>query len=47
MAIIKSQVKEHTGQDVEQGKHSSTAARSLNLNIHFGNQFGGFSENWE
>ena len=35
------------GEDVEQGEHSSTAGGSANLYNHSGNQFGGFSENWE
>jgi hypothetical protein len=32
--------------DVEQRKHFCIAGRSANLH-NFGNQFGGFSENWE
>ena len=34
-------------EDVELGEHSSTAGGSGNLNSHFGNQYGGFSEDWE
>jgi hypothetical protein len=37
----------HAGKDVEQGKHIFTAGVSTNLYNHFGNQFGGFSENWK
>ena len=44
---LKSQVTAHAGEDVEQGEHSSIAGGSANLYNHFGNQFGGFSENWE
>jgi hypothetical protein len=32
----------HASKDVEQGEHSSIAARSVNLYNHFGNQFGWF-----
>ena len=41
------QVTAHAGEDVEQEKQSSTAGGSANLYSHFGNQFGGFPENWE
>jgi hypothetical protein len=37
----------HAGEVVEQGKHSSIAGGSENLYNHSGNQFGGFSEDWE
>jgi hypothetical protein len=37
----------HAGKDVEQGEYSSIAAGSANLYNHFGNQLGGFSDNWE
>jgi hypothetical protein len=37
----------HAGKDVQQGEHSSIAGGNVNLYNHFGNQFGGFSENWE
>ena len=37
----------HTEEDVEQGKHSSTASGSANLYNHFGHQYGSFLENWE
>jgi hypothetical protein len=37
----------HAGEDVEQGEHFSITAGSANLYNHFGNQFGGFSENWK
>jgi hypothetical protein len=36
----------HAGKDVEQGENSSISGRSINLYNHYGNQFGGFSENW-
>ena len=36
----------HAGEDVEQGEHFFIAAVSSNLESHFGNQYGGFSENW-
>jgi hypothetical protein len=39
------QVTAQADKDVEQGEHSSTAVASENL--HFGNQFGGFSESRE
>ena len=35
------------GENMEQGEHFFTACESANLHNHFGNQFGGFSENWE
>jgi hypothetical protein len=37
----------HTGEDVGQGEHCTIAGGNANLYYHFGNQFGGFSENWE
>ena len=37
----------YAGEDVEQGKYFSTAGGSTHLYSHFGNQYGGFSENWE
>jgi hypothetical protein len=36
----------HAGEDVEQ-EEPSIAGWSTNLYNHFGNQFGGFLENWE
>ncbi|KAL6092389.1 hypothetical protein STEG23_028604, partial [Scotinomys teguina] len=33
--------------DLEQGEHSSTGGGNANLFIHFGNQYGDFSENWK
>jgi len=44
---IKIQVTAHAGEDVEQKQPSSTADGSANLYSHFGNQYGGFSENLE
>ena len=38
---------DYVGKDVEQGEHSSIAGGNANLYNHFGNQYGGFSENWE
>ena len=36
------------GEDVEKGEHSPIAGGgNANLYNHFGNQYGGFSENWE
>jgi hypothetical protein len=35
------------GKNVEQEDHSSIAGGNENLYNHFGNQFGGFSKNWE
>jgi hypothetical protein len=43
---IKIQVKAHVGKDVEQGEHF-IAGGSANFYSHSGNQFDGFSENWE
>jgi hypothetical protein len=40
-------VRAHAGKDMEQEEHSSIASRSANLYKNIGNQFGGFSENWE
>ena len=37
----------YPGKDVKQRKYSSTAGGNTNLYNHFGNQFSGFSENWE
>jgi hypothetical protein len=37
----------HAGEDVEQGEHFSIAGGCANLYNHFGNQCGGFSENWD
>ncbi|KAL6075111.1 hypothetical protein STEG23_022550, partial [Scotinomys teguina] len=37
----------YVGEDVEQGEHSSAAGGSGNWYSHFGNQYGGSSENWE
>ena len=34
-------------ENVEKGEHSSIAGRNTNLYNQFGNQYGGFSENWE
>ena len=36
----------YTGEDVEQREHSSTAGGGTNLYSHFGNQYGGFMDNW-
>ena len=33
--------------DMEQEKHSCIGSGSANMYNHFGNQFDGFSENWE
>lgn len=32
-------------EDLQQGEYSSPAGESVNLNRHFGNQYGSFSEN--
>jgi hypothetical protein len=37
----------HAGESVQQREHSYIAGGSANLYSHFGNQFVGFSENWE
>jgi hypothetical protein len=37
----------NASEDVGQGEHSSIAGVSANLYNLFGNQFEGFSENWE
>jgi hypothetical protein len=37
----------HGDKDVEQEECSSIAGGSANLSNYFGNQFDGFSENWE
>jgi len=41
------QVTAHAGKHVEEGEHSSIAGMNVNLHSHFGNQYGGFSENWK
>jgi hypothetical protein len=41
------QVTAHAGKNVEQGEHSYIGGGCVNLYNHFGNQFGGFSGNWE
>ena len=46
MSKIKIQVIAHVSEDVEQGKHSSTAGGSANMYNHFENPCGGFSENY-
>jgi len=43
----RTQVTAFAGEDVEQEEHFSIAGGSTNLYSHFGNQFGGFSENWK
>jgi hypothetical protein len=40
------QAKAHAGEDMEHGQYSFIAGGTRNLYNHFGNQFGGFSENW-
>ena len=45
--ISKFQATAQAGKDVEQGEPSSIAGGSEDLYNHSGNQFGGFSENWE
>jgi hypothetical protein len=47
MFNIKNQVIAHTWKDFVQREDFSIAGRSENLGNRFGNQFGGFSENWE
>ena len=42
-----SQMTVHFGKDVKQWEHSSIAGGSENLYSHYGNQYGGTSENWE
>ena len=37
----------NSGEDVEQGEHSSIDGGIANLCNHFGSQCGSFSENWE
>ena len=37
----------HASKDVEQEEHFFIAGESTNLYIHFGNEYGGFSENWD
>ena len=37
----------HAGEDVEQKERSSIVGGIAHLYNHSGNQFGGFSENWE
>ena len=37
----------YVGEDVEYGENSSIAGGNANLYNHFGNQYGGFSKNWE
>ena len=37
----------YTGEDVEKGELSYIDGGNANLYIHFGNQYGSFSENWE
>jgi hypothetical protein len=37
----------HADEDVEEGEHSSIAGGIAKFYNHYGNQFGGFSENWE
>ena len=43
----KTQAIAHAGEDGQQGDHFSIAGETANLYNHSGNQFGGFSENWE
>ena len=47
MTKIKIMRTSYVKEDVELGEHSSTAGGSGNLYSHFGNQYGGFSEDWE
>jgi hypothetical protein len=47
LAIIKSSVTVHAGENVEQREHSSISDEHANLYNHFGNQSGDFSENWK
>lgn len=42
----KAQSTAHSGEDVEQSKHSSIAGGSSSLYSHMGNQLGSCSENW-
>ena len=37
----------YAGEDAEKGEHSSITGGNANLDSHFRNQHGGFSENWE
>ena len=37
----------YAGKDVEQGEYSSIAGGNANFYNHFGNQYDGFSEDWE
>ena len=46
MAMIKTQVTAHAGEDVEKEEHSSIASGIESWNNHSGNQFGGSSEVW-
>jgi hypothetical protein len=43
----KTQVNAHAGEDVEQEEHPSISGGYANLYSYFGNQYVGFSENWE
>ena len=37
----------YAGENVKWEEHSLIADEIVNLYIHFGNQYSGFSENWE
>ena len=43
----KTQVVAYPGEDMQQGEHASIDDVSANLYSHFGNEHGGFSENWK
>ncbi|KAL6057836.1 hypothetical protein STEG23_034039 [Scotinomys teguina] len=47
MAKIKTLRTVHVGENVEQEEHSSTVGGNANWYNYSGNQYGGFSENWE
>jgi hypothetical protein len=38
---------DHAGEEMDQGDHSSIAGGSKKFYSHFGNQYSGFSENWQ
>ena len=40
-------MRDHAGEDMEQGENSSIVNGRAKLYRHFEHQYGGFSENWE
>jgi hypothetical protein len=45
--MVESSSPASAGKGVEQGEHTSISGGSANLSNYSGNQFDGFSENWE